>query len=67
MSSESVETRPALPQDDFAATLLTAEFEPTADGSQRALLYPDDENGPALATHWIAASASVLVDLDAVR
>ena len=69
MSSEAdaVETRPPLPQDDFSDHLLTAELEPTADGDQRALLYPDDGSGPELATRWLAAPASVLVDLDDVR
>jgi len=71
MSSESspdtVETRPPLPQDDFSDCLLAMELEPTAAGSQRALLYPDDRSGADLATQWLAAPASVLVDLDDVR
>ena len=69
MSSEAtaVQTRPPIPQDDFSDHLLTAELEPTADGGQRALLYPEDGSGPELATHWLAAPASILVELDDVR
>lgn len=71
MSSESspsdIETRPPLPQDEFSEALLTAELEPTADGGQRALLYPDDRPDVELATHWMAAPEHLLVDLDSVR
>jgi len=71
MSSESppdtVETSPPLPQDEFSDQLLTMELEPTADGSQRALLYPDDRSGPELSTRWLATPAASLVDLDDVR
>jgi len=71
MSSESsqpeIETRPPLPQDEFSEALLTAELEPTADGGQRALLYPEDRPDIELATHWLAAPETLLVDLDDIR
>lgn len=66
MSSEpdSGETpsRPAV-----SDTLLESDVEPTADGGQRALLYPTDRSGPELSTRWIAANTSVLVDLDEIQ
>ncbi len=71
MSSESspsnVETRPPLPQDEFSEALLTSELEPTADGGQRALLYPTDKPDVAMATHWLAVPEELLVDLDDIR
>jgi len=71
MSSESsqseIETRPPLPQDEFSEALLTSELEPTADGGQRALLYPDDRPDIDMATHWLAVPERLLVDLDDVR
>jgi len=71
MSSESspseIETRPPLPQDEFSEALLTSELEPTADGGQRALLYPDDRPDVEQATHWLAAPGRLLVDLDDIR
>ena len=48
-------------------TLLAADVEPTADGGQRALLYPADRSGTELSTRWIAARTTVLVDLDEVQ
>lgn len=47
----------------IADTLLTADVEPTADGGERALLYPADRSGAELSTRWIAARTTVLVDL----
>ena len=47
--------------------LLAADVEPTADGGQRALLYPEDRSGAELSTRWIAARTSVLVDLTDVQ
>ncbi len=71
MSSESspseIETRPPLPQDEFSEALLTSELEPTADGGQRALLYPDDRPDVDAATHWLAVREELLVDLDDIR
>jgi hypothetical protein len=66
-ASDDVETDPPLPQDNFSDQLLTAELEPTADGDQRALLYPEDRSGSELATCWLATPADTLVDLDDVR
>ncbi|MFC6756580.1 MULTISPECIES: DUF7511 domain-containing protein [Haloarcula] len=71
MSSESppsdIETRPPLPQDEFSEALLTSELEPTADGGQRALLYPDDRPDVEKATHWLAVPEGLLVDLGDIR
>ena len=71
MSSESspsdIETRPPLPQDEFSEALLTTELEPTADGGQRALLYPDDRPDVEMSTHWLAVPGRLLVDLENVR
>jgi len=71
MSSElppsEIETRPPLPQDEFSEALLTSELEPTADGGQRALLYPDDRPDVEMATHWLAVPERLLVDLESVR
>jgi len=71
MSSESseseIETRPPLPQDEFSEAVLTSELEPTADGGQRALLYPDDRPDADVATHWLAVREELLVDLDDIR
>lgn len=71
MSSDSsrseIETRPPLSQDEFGEVLLTSELEPTADGGQRALLYPDDRPAADMATHWLAVPERFLVDLDDVR
>ena len=71
MSSESrrneTETDPPIPQDDFSDRLLAAEIEPTSDGDKRALLYPEDQSGAELATRWMAAPKSALVDIDDVQ
>ena len=71
MGSESppseIAARPPLPQDSFSETVLTAELEPTADGGQRALVYPEDGSDAELATHWLAVPEPLLVDLDDVR
>ena len=66
-SPSDIETRPPLPQDEFSEALLTTELEPTADGGQRALLYPHDRPDVEMATHWLAAPEGLLVDLDDVR
>jgi|GEM_PF-1744351 hypothetical protein len=66
-SSSDIETRPPLPQDEFSEALLTSELEPTADGGQRALLYPDDRPDVEMSTHWLAAPERLLVDLESVR
>ena len=71
MSSDSspsdVETQPPLPQGEFSEAVLTSELEPTADGGQRALLYPEDGPDVKMATHWLAVPERLLVDLDDVR
>ena len=66
-SPSDIETRPPLPQDEFSEAVLTAELEPTADGGERVLLYPRDRPDTDLATHWLAAPDSLLVDLDRIR
>jgi hypothetical protein len=71
MTSESprteTETDPLIPQDEFSDRLLAAEIEPTADGDKRALFYPEDRSGAELATRWMAAPESALVDIDDVQ
>lgn len=67
MSSQFDGLQPPLPHTEFSDSLLTVEVEPTADGDERALLYPDDRDGVELSTRWMAAPTDVLVDLDDVR
>jgi hypothetical protein len=66
MSSEP-ESGDITPGPQVSDALLAADVEPTADGGQRALLYPENRSGAELSTRWIAAEASVLVDLNEVQ
>ena len=62
-----IATGPALSQDAVGEVALTIELEPTADGGQRALVYPEDGSHAELATRWLAAPETLLVALDSVR
>ena len=59
--------RPPTPGPEITDAVLNTELEPTADGGQRALLYPSDCPGAELATKWLAAEETVLIDLADVR
>ena len=71
MSSEpppsEIETQPPPPREVVSEPHLTSELEPTPDGGQRALLYPEERPGAEIATHWLAVPEGVLVDLADVR
>jgi len=59
--------RPASSADPLDETVLATEFEPTADGGTRAILYPSDGSGTELATRWLATEEALLVELSDVR